>query len=92
MSKSVIFQTIQFSISAEFSSIWSIERTLSGATIPGQSEPRSDGSEGVVRISQISCSITETLPSDCLVSYQDTCWRSYPSAEKQSVYSLVPAD
>ena len=41
---------------------------LSGATTPGQSEPGSDGNEGVLRTSQ-SSSITGTSPSDCLVSY-----------------------
>ena len=39
----VLFQTIQFSISAQLSSIWPIDRTLSGATTPGQSRPGSDG-------------------------------------------------
>ena len=51
-----------------FSSILPIDKTLSGATTPGQSEPGSDGSEGVLRIPQ-SSSITGTSPSDCLVSY-----------------------
>ena len=41
---------------------------LSGATIPGQSGPGSNGNEGVLRIPQ-NLSITGTLPSDCLVSY-----------------------
>ena len=30
--KTVLFQTIQFSISTQFSSVWPIDRTLSGAT------------------------------------------------------------
>ena len=60
-------------MSTQFSSIWSIDRTLSGATIPGQSEPGSNGNEGVLCIPQGS-SITETSPSDCLMSYPDTCW------------------
>ena len=60
------------------------------ATTPGQSGPGSGGNEGVPRIPQ-SCSITGTSPSDCSVSYQDTrCRVSYPSAEKQSVYSTAP--
>ena len=42
--------------------------TLSGATIPGQNEPGSDGNEEVIRISQ-SSSITGTSPSACFVSY-----------------------
>ena len=65
---------------------------LSGATTPGQSGPRSDGNEGVLRIPQNS-SIAGTSPSDCLVSYPGySLVGSYPSAEKQSVYSTAPAD
>ena len=45
--------------------------TLSGATTPDQSEPGSDGNEGVTRIPQ-SSGITGSSRSDCLVSYQDT--------------------
>ena len=32
--KTVLFQTIQFSISTHFSSIWPIDRTLSGTNTP----------------------------------------------------------
>ena len=65
---------------------------LSGATTPGQSELGSNGNEGVLHIPQ-SSSITGTLPSDCLVSYPGhSLGGSYPSAEKQSVYSTAPAD
>ena len=46
--KTVLFQAIQFSISTQFSSIWPIDRTLSGATTPGQSEP------GVMAINEYS--------------------------------------
>ena len=35
-SQTVLIQTIQFSISMQFSSIWPTDRTLSGATTPGQ--------------------------------------------------------
>ena len=59
---------MQSSLITQFSSIWSIDRTLSGATTPGQSEPRSDSYEGVLHIPQ-SSSITGASPSDCLVSY-----------------------
>ena len=62
------------------SSIWPIERTLFGATTPGQSGPRSIGNEGVLYFPQ-SSSITGTSPSDCLVSYPGH-WLgegSYPS-------------
>ena len=64
---------------------------LSGATTPGQSGPGSDGNEGVLHIPQ---STAGTSPSDCLVSYLGhSCGvGSYPSAEKQSVYSTAPAD
>ena len=58
----------------------------------GQSGPWSDGNEGVLRIPQNS-NITGTSPSDCLVSFPGhSLAGSYPSAEKQSVYSTVPAD
>ena len=66
---------------------------LSGATTPGQSGPGSNSNKGVLRIPQ-SYSIAGTSPSDCLVSYPGHMlgWGSYPSAEKQSVYSTAPAD
>ena len=50
MSKTVLFQTIQFSVSTQFSSIFG--STLSGTTTPGKSGPGSDGNEGVLRIPQ----------------------------------------
>ena len=68
MSKIVLFQAIQFSISTQFSSIWPIHSTLSGATMPGLSRPGDNGNEGVLHIPQ-SSSITGTSPSDCLVLY-----------------------
>ena len=69
--KTVLFQAVQCSISRQFSSIWSIDRTPSSADTPGQSVPGSDDSEEVLRIPQ-SSSITGASPSDCLVSYQET--------------------
>ena len=63
--KTVLFPTIQISTSSQFRSIWSVDRTLSGATTPG---PSSDGNEGVLHIPQ-SFNITVTSPSDCLASY-----------------------
>ena len=68
--QTVPFQTIQFSISMQFSSIQFLDRALSDVTIPGQSGPGSDGNEGVLCIPQ-SPSITGTSPSDCLVSYPE---------------------
>ena len=64
------------------SSICFIDRTQSGATTLSQSEPESDGNEGVLRIPQ-SSNITGVSPSDCLMSYQDTGrgGLSYSSAE-----------
>ena len=50
MGKSVLFQAIKLRISTQFSSFWPIDRALSGATTPGQSEPRSDGNKGVLSI------------------------------------------
>ena len=80
----------------QFSSIWPIDRTLSGATTPVQSWPGSDGNEGVLCIPQ-SSNFTGTSPSACLVSYLGhsllvVVGGSYPSAEKQLVYSTAPAD
>ena len=71
MSKTVLFITIQFSKSSEFSSNRPIDKILSGAKTQGKTGPRSDGNEDILRIPQ-SSSITGTSPSDCLVSYQDT--------------------
>ena len=77
----------------QFSFIQPIDRVISDATIPGQSEPGSSVIEGVLHISQ-SPSITGTSPSDCLVSYLGHSLRrgSYPSAEVHSVYSAAPAN
>ena len=46
MSKTDLFQTIQFSRSMQFSSSSPIDRTLSGATTLGQNGPGSNGNEG----------------------------------------------
>ena len=52
MSKTVPYKTILFSIRTQFSSFWPIDKSLSGATTPGQSGPGSDCNEEVVRIPQ----------------------------------------
>ena len=89
MLKTVLFQTIQFSISTQFCSFWSIDRALSGATTLGQSGPGSDGSAGMLHIPQNS-SITGTSPSDCFVLYPGhSLGVSYPSVNVQSVYSTA---
>ena len=64
------FQTIQFSIRTQFSSIWPIDRTLSGPTTLGKSGPRNDVNEGVLRIPQ-SSTITGASLSVCLMSYRE---------------------
>ena len=46
MSKAVLLQVIQFSISTQFSSIGLIDRTLSDATTPGHSEHWNNDNEG----------------------------------------------
>ena len=48
-------------------SIWLIDRTLSGATIQGKSEPGSNVNEGILSIPHRP-SITVASPSDCIVS------------------------
>ena len=50
------------------STIWPINRPLSGATIPGQSGPGSDGNKVELCILQ-SSHITGASTSDCLVLY-----------------------
>ena len=92
MSKAVLFQIIQFSISIQSNSIWPIDRTLSGGTSLGQSGPGSDRNKGVIYIPERS-SITGASPSNCLVSYPGHLLReSYSSAKKQLVYSATSAD
>ena len=84
---------IQFSICTHFSSTWAMDSIMSGATTPDQSRLGSDDNEGALCIPQ-SSNITETLPSDCLVSYlgHSSVGRSYPSAEMLSVYSTAPVE
>ena len=48
--KTVLFQVIKFSISMHFSSILPLDSTLSGATTPYQSGPRSNGNKGILHI------------------------------------------
>ena len=75
------------------SSIWPIDRTLTGATTLSQSGPGSDGNEGVLCIPQ-SSSITGASMSDCLVSYPGHSFflgeGTYLTAEMQSMYSIAP--
>ena len=74
------------------SSIWPIEKTLSGATTLGQRGPGRDSNEGVPCVPQ-SSGIIEVSPSDCFVSYPEhSLGEFYPSTEMQSVYSATPAN
>ena len=78
----------------QFSSICPIDRAQSGATIPGQSGPGSNGNEEVLHIPQ-SLIITGTSLSNCLMSYPGHSLErgvSYPSAEVQLMHSTAPAD
>ena len=70
-----------------------MDTVLTGATMLGKSGPGSNGNEGVLRIPQSSWT-AGTSSSDCLVSYQGHLLGggSYPSAEKQSVYSTAPVN
>ena len=69
----VLFQTIQFSISTQFNSIWSKDRTLSDVTTPDQSGP---GSYGNKRISASPKALALLEPHHQIVKYpiQDTHW------------------
>ena len=65
-----------------------IDRTLPGATSPGQSGPGSNDNE-VPQSSTAGAS-----PLDCLMSYSghSLVGKSYPTTEMQSVYSTAPAN
>ena len=67
------FQTIQFRVVSQLSSIRPIDRILLRATIPCPSGPESDANKGVLHTPR-SSGITGDSLSDCLESYQDTLW------------------
>ena len=73
------------------SSIRPKDRTLSGATTPGQSELGTQGNEGILHI-PLSPSITVAPPSDCLSYPGLSLGGAYLFAEMQSVYSTAPVD
>ena len=90
--KTVLFGAIQLSISMQFSPIWPIVRTLSGATTLDQRGPESNTNERVHSqkfqhkwnlIIRLFSVISRILVGG---------GGSYPSAEVQSAYSIVPAD
>ena len=70
------------------SSILPKDRTLSGATTPGQSRPENDGNDQVIHIPQ-----SPKAPSDWLKSYPGrSLGESYPYTEMQLMYSTAQAD
>ena len=72
------------------SSFLPIDRTLTGATTPGQSGPGSDNNKWVFCFLQC---ITRASLSECLVSYPGYSLEvSYLSAEMKTVYSTVSVD
>ena len=83
MSKTVLLKKIQFCVSTHFSSIWPIDRTLSGPATPSHKWPGSDGNEGILCILQ--------MEPYCLVSQPEHSFgKSYPSVEVHSVYFTAP--
>ena len=89
MGKKVLFQTIQFSISSQFNSIWPINRTLSGATTQAQSGPGSNGNVGVLHILQ-SSSITRPHHQIVQCHIHDTHWGSLTPLHRCSQCILQP--
>ena len=78
----------------QFSSIWPIDSTLSGAATPGQSGAGSDGNEGVLSIPQSSCN-TGTSLSDYLESYTGISLVGVVTLYREAVgvfYSPIPLD
>ena len=65
-------------------SIWPIDRTLSGATPPSQSEPESDSKEGFLQIPQNSSN------QIVLCHMQDTRWESLTSLQRCSIFQSQP--
>ena len=73
--KTVLFQTIQFSVSNFFMHSIKVKKFLSDTTLLGpttlsQSGPMSDGNKGILRIPQ-SSSITRASSSGCLIDETD---------------------
>ena len=67
------------------------DKNLSSTTTPGQSEPGSDGNEGLLQIPQNSI-ITGASPSDCLVSYpgHSLVGRGFTPLQRYSLSILQP--
>ena len=80
----VLFQTIQFNLSTQF--IWPIDRTLSGAIIPGQRGPRNNSNEGILHISQYHWSPTIRLFN--VISRTLICEESLTPQQRYNQYIL----
>ena len=87
--KIILCQAIQFNIVKQIISFWPIDRTLSGATIPGWNGPRSDGNKrGIPHSAKLlhywsfSIRLFSVIPGYSLEE-------SYPSSDMQSVYSAA---
>ena len=79
----VLFQTIQFSISTLFSSIWTKDRILSGAATPSQSGPGSDGNSGLSVFPQAPA--LQELPHQVIWCHiQNTHWSSLTRLQRCS--------
>ena len=72
-------------LSTEFSPIWPIDRTLSGATTPGQSGPGSNGNEKDTSYS----SKVQHFWSLIISLISDTCWRSLTPLQRCSLCILL---
>ena len=88
--KTVLFQTIQFSVITQFSSIWPIDRTLSGATTLSESEPGSDSNKGVLYIPQAPA-LLKHHHQIVWCHIQDTRWERLTPLQKCSRCILQPS-
>ena len=77
----------------QFSSIWPIDRALSGATTPGQSGPGSNGNEwGAPHSPKLKHDWNPTIRLFSVISRTFVGGGSYSSEEVQSVCSTALAD
>ena len=90
MTKTVPFLAIQFSISMQFNFIYSLHRTLSGATSLGNSGPGSDGNEGYSAFPKTPALQEPWHQIVRVISRTLVGGRSYPFAVMQLVYSMPP--
>ena len=91
--KTVLFETIQFSLNMQFSSIWSIDRTLIRSY---HSEPEWTWEWWLWRGTPHSPKLQHywnlTIRLFSVISRTLVGSRSYPSTEMQSVYSTAPSN